>query len=88
MSNATERALRRHLREKAEIKQAAKGVGRHPAPPAGDPAHGATTSDGLPVEQQVRKQWNPNKKGGLPTFWRDPPAFLLSPRSAAARSRG
>ena len=27
-----------------------------------------TTDSGLPVEEQVRKEWDPNKKGGLPTF--------------------
>jgi hypothetical protein len=26
-----------------------------------------TTNTGLPVEEQVRKEWDP-KKGGLPTF--------------------
>ena len=26
-----------------------------------------TTDSGLPVEEQVRKEWDP-KKGGLPTF--------------------
>jgi len=26
-----------------------------------------TTDGGLPVEEQVRKEWDPNKNGGLPT---------------------
>ena len=26
-----------------------------------------TTETGLPVEEQVRKEWDPNKDGGLPT---------------------
>ncbi len=25
------------------------------------------TETGLPVEEQVRKEWDPNKQGGLPT---------------------
>jgi hypothetical protein len=27
-----------------------------------------TTPAGQPVEKQVRKEWEPNKDGGLPTF--------------------
>ena len=27
----------------------------------------STTDSGLPIEEQVRKEWDP-KKGGLPTF--------------------
>ena len=30
-------------------------------------AHSPTTSTGLPVEDQVRKEWD-SRKGGLPTF--------------------
>jgi hypothetical protein len=30
--------------------------------------HDATTSMGKPVEEQIRKKWDPKKKGGLPTF--------------------
>jgi hypothetical protein len=26
-----------------------------------------TTETGLPVEEQVRKEWDPKKDGGLPT---------------------
>jgi hypothetical protein len=37
----------------------------------GEPVEGhvqsPTTDRGLPIEEQVRKQWDP-KKGGLPTF--------------------
>jgi hypothetical protein len=29
--------------------------------------HSPTTSTGLPVEDQVQKEWDP-RKGGLPTF--------------------
>jgi hypothetical protein len=30
--------------------------------------HDSTTSAGKPVEEHVRKKWDPRKKGGLPTF--------------------
>jgi hypothetical protein len=29
------------------------------------------TPAGQPVEKQVRKEWDPKKKGGLPTFFPD-----------------
>jgi hypothetical protein len=31
-----------------------------------------TTKTGLPVEEQVRKEWDPKKDGGLPTSHRHP----------------
>jgi len=30
--------------------------------------HKPTTRAGKPVERQVRKEWDPKKRGGLPTF--------------------
>jgi hypothetical protein len=30
----------------------------------------STTETGLPVEEQVEKEWDPNKNGGLPNFLR------------------
>ena len=30
------------------------------------------TRNGLPVEEQIRKEWDAKKKGGLPTSWRQP----------------
>jgi hypothetical protein len=30
--------------------------------------HKSRTRAGKPVEDQVRKEWDPKKKGGLPTF--------------------
>ena len=30
--------------------------------------HKPTTRSGKTVERQVRKEWDPKKKGGLPTF--------------------
>jgi hypothetical protein len=29
-----------------------------------------TTETGLPVEEQIRKEWDPKKQGGLPTSFR------------------
>ena len=36
-----------------------------PKPAPDDARRSPTTSTGLPVEEQIRKQWNP-RKGGLP----------------------
>ena len=42
-----------------------------PAETLGQPVmHKPTTRAGKPVEEQVRKEWDPKKKGGLPTFLR------------------
>jgi hypothetical protein len=30
--------------------------------------HSPTTEDGKPIAEQVHKQWDPKKRGGLPTF--------------------
>ena len=67
---AADRAARRHRREKATIDRLVKGV-RKPAATEDEAAAPSdpTTSTGLPVEEQVRKKWGPDK-GGLPTFWR------------------
>ena len=32
--------------------------------------HSPTTGSGLPVQDQVRKQWDPTRGGGLPVFLR------------------
>jgi hypothetical protein len=32
--------------------------------------HSPTTGSGLPVEGQIRKQWDPTRGGGLPVFVR------------------
>jgi hypothetical protein len=61
---------RRHTREKSVIDHLAREMykpksekkatqERHPK---------AVTSDGLSVEEQVRKEWDP-RKGGLPIFY-------------------
>jgi hypothetical protein len=69
MANARERAQRRHVREKATIDHLVQNVFE---PKASDEEHtgrSPTTSTGLPVEDQVRKEWDP-RQGGLPTFCR------------------
>jgi len=86
MSNAAERAVRRHIREKATIDRLIRGVRKPSAPPPDQPEPGSTTSTGLPVEDQIRKEWGPDK-GGLPIFWPDPPAFLRSPLPHRFRGR-
>jgi hypothetical protein len=40
-------------------------------PPGHEPeVQSPVTPAGQPVEEQVRKEWEPNKDGGLPTFLR------------------
>jgi hypothetical protein len=56
---------KRHKREKATIDHLVDRV--HERKPAEGHIQNPTTSSGLPVEEQVRKEWDP-KKGGLPTF--------------------
>ena len=56
---------RRHRREKATIDHL---VDQTYAPPSADnDIKGATTDEGLSIEEQVRKKWGPGN-GGLPTF--------------------
>jgi hypothetical protein len=67
---AAQRMKRRHVREKAVIDHLAEKVFDPSASPGAEPmTHGSTTDDGFPVEEQVRKEWNP-RNGGLPTFCR------------------
>ena len=71
MSKDLEARQRRHVREKSVIDHLARDMyapksakqGKNPTKP------NATTSTGLSVEEQVRKEWNP-RQGGLPTFLR------------------
>jgi hypothetical protein len=68
MSKPSEAAQRRHVREKGVIDHLADKVFE----PMAEEEHAtqdATTSTGLPVEEQVRKEWDPRKEG-LPTFFR------------------
>ena len=66
MAKARGRAQRRHVREKATIDHLVRDV--YEAPDETYAEHSPTTSTGLPVEDQIRKEWDP-RKGGLPTFW-------------------
>ena len=67
MAKAPERMQRRHVREKATIDHLVQDVYKPKPPEERHASHSPTTSTGLPVEDQVRKEWDP-RKGGLPTF--------------------
>src|SRR5215813_7512944 len=67
MAKAPERPQRRHVREKATIDHLVQDVYKPKPADEKHPEHGPTTSSGLPVEDQVRKEWDP-RKGGLPVF--------------------
>jgi hypothetical protein len=67
MAKARGRAQRRHVREKAPIDHLVWDVYEPKAPDEKHTEGSPTTSTGLPVEDQVRKEWDP-RKGGLPTF--------------------
>ena len=56
---------RRHKREKATIDHLVDKV--YEIRPAERHVQNPTTDSGLPVEEQVHKEWDP-KKSGLPTF--------------------
>jgi hypothetical protein len=64
---ARERTQRRHVREKATIDHLVQDVYEPKMPDEKHTERSPTTSTGLPVEDQVRKEWDP-RKGGLPTF--------------------
>jgi hypothetical protein len=67
MAMAPERTQKRHVREKATIDHLAQNLYK-PKPSDGKHApRNSTTATGLPVEDQVRKEWDP-RKGGLPIF--------------------
>jgi hypothetical protein len=67
MAKAPERMRRRHVREKATIDHLVQDVYKPKPLEETHASHSPTTSTGLPVEDQVRKGWDP-RKGGLPTF--------------------
>jgi hypothetical protein len=68
MTKAQEATQRRHVRDKATIDHLVQGVTKPKPPDEKQPKRSPTTSTGLPVEDQVRKEWDPRKGGGLPTF--------------------
>ena len=57
---------KRHKREKATIEHLVDKL--YEPKPAEGHVQNPVTDSGLPVEEQVRKEWDPNKSGGLPTF--------------------
>jgi hypothetical protein len=62
------RARRRLLRDRAVIDHLIdRGID---GKPRGGRVHSPTTEGGQPVEEQVRKTWDPRKGGGLPAFLR------------------
>ena len=69
MATARRRTQQRHVREKSTIDHLVKDVFEPKAPDEERTGRSSTTSTGLPVEDQVRKEWDP-RKGGLPTFCR------------------
>jgi hypothetical protein len=71
MAKAPSRMQRRHVREKATIDHLVQDVYEPKTPDEKHTKRSPTTSSGLPVEDQVRKEWDP-RKGGLPIFWRNP----------------
>ena len=64
-----EATRRRHVREKSVIDHVARELFKPPPEPAAEKSDKPkpTTETGLPIEEQVRKEWDPSK-GGLPTF--------------------
>jgi hypothetical protein len=64
-----DRMKRRHVREKAVIDHLADKVFEPTGSIDEQPTHSPTTSTGLPIEEQVRKEWN-SRKGGLPMLSR------------------
>jgi hypothetical protein len=67
MATARGRAQRRHVRDKATIDHLVRDLYEPEAPDEKHTERSSTTSTGLPVEDQVRKEWDP-RQGGLPVF--------------------
>jgi hypothetical protein len=67
MATARGRAQRRHVRDKATIDHLVRDVYEPEAPDEKHTERSSTTSTGLPVEDQVRKEWD-TRQGGLPVF--------------------
>jgi hypothetical protein len=69
MAKARGRTQKRHVREKATIDHLVRDVYEPKAPDEEHITRSPTTATGLPVEDQVSKEWDP-RMGGLPTFCR------------------
>jgi hypothetical protein len=65
----TDNPSRRHVREKAVVDRVADKLFEPGSADDGHTVQDPKTSTGLPVEEQVRKEWNP-RKGGLPILSR------------------
>jgi hypothetical protein len=66
---------RRNVRPRPEPTPHPRHVADEPVAEAdslGATVQSPTTKTGLPVEEQVRKEWDPKKDGGLPTSLRRP----------------
>jgi hypothetical protein len=68
MAAAPERIQKRHVREKATIDHLVRNVSKPKAPDKKQTERSPTTSTGLPVADQVQKEWDARKGGGLPIF--------------------
>jgi len=68
MATDTARIQRRHVRDEATIDHLVKGVYQPKDADQKQIIRSPTTSTGLSIEDQVRKEWDPNEMGGLPTF--------------------
>ena len=63
-----EKHLRRwHRRDKTSGDDLSRGRARDPV--SGERKLSATTGGGLSIESQARKEWDPSRGGGLPTFF-------------------
>jgi len=68
-----QRSIAKHLRrwqrrDKGNGDPVASDHGESRVP--GGRVHSPTTGSGLPVQDQVRKEWDPMRGGGLPVFLR------------------
>ena len=62
MNTDPDATRRRHVREKSVIDHVARELFKPPPAPAAEKAEHpkSTTDTGLPVEEQVRKEWDPS----------------------------
>ena len=69
MSTDRDATHRRHVREQSIIDHVARDLFKPPPEPAAEKIKRpkSTTETGVPVEEQVRKEWD-GSQGGLPTF--------------------
>jgi hypothetical protein len=68
MATDTVRTQRRNVRDEATIGHLVKGMYQPKDADQKQTVRSPTTSTGLSIEDQVRKEWDPSKMGGLPTY--------------------